>query len=103
MPIPTAEDTWPTFYISIGCDIDHVLHGMGCIHGLGCLFCEAERAIRQVWFVDDLAASLTLLPLQRISVKGIATFNCINDRIQMMDTLLKPRIHITKIINQFRA
>ena len=103
MSIPTKEDNGPTFYISIGCNIGHVLHGMGCIHELGCLFCEAERAIRQVWFVDCLAASLTLLALQRISAKGIATFRCIDDRTQMTDTLLKPGIQITKITNQFEA
>ena len=103
MPIPTTEDTGPTFHISIGCDIEHVFYGMGCIHGLGCLFCEAERSIRQVWFVDYLAAPLTLLSLQRISVKGITTFRCIKDLIQITDTLLKLGIHITKIINRFEA
>ena len=56
-----------------------------------------------MWFVDYLAASLTLLPLQRISAKGIATFRCIDDQIQMRDTLLKPGIQITKITNQFEA
>jgi len=79
MPIPTTEDTGQTFHISVGCDIDHIRHGMGSIHGVGCLFCEAERSIRQVWFVNYLAASLTLLPLQRISVKGIAMFRSIDD------------------------
>jgi hypothetical protein len=103
MPIPTTEDTGPTFHISVGCDIEHVFHGVGCIHGLGCLFCEAERSIRHVWLVDYLDASLTLLPLQRISVKGIATFGCIDDRIQMTDTLFKLGIQITKVINQFEA
>ena len=44
-----------------------------------------------------------LLPLQRISVKGIARFRCIDDRIQMRDTLLKPGMQITKIINPFEA